>query len=192
MDAAPERLQTEDFVVRGWREDDGPALWEAIAGSREHLRHMPWTRHYDSERDATAYVRRSRARYLLKADFDLAIFDADESRVLGGTGFHLHDEPFEPAKQAEIGMWIRADRAHIGIGTAVLRRLITWGFEEWGFMRLSWHCNTNNRASRRCAEKAGMLPEGTLRGEYDLASGGRRDTSCYGLCFLDFMARREP
>ena len=36
-----------------------------------------------------------------------------------------------------------------------------------------------------------MLAEGTLRGEYDPASGGRRDTACYGLCFLDFMARRE-
>ncbi len=185
----PERTQTEDFVIRAWSEDDGPALWEAVNASRAHLKDMPWIRQYVSPYDAQGYVRASRGRYLLREDFDLGVWSADERTVLGSTAFHMGGEAFEPAKQAEIGMWIRADRAGLGLGAAVLGEQLRWGFDDWGFMRLTWRCNTENTASARCAHKAGLLHEGVLRGEYDLASQGRRDTACFGLSLVDFRAR---
>lgn len=188
----PERLQTEDFVIRAWTEFDGPAHWSAVQASRDHLRNMPWARDFTAPSVAENYVRRSRAQYLLRSDFDLGIWAPDESAVLGGTGFHLRGAGFEPAKQAEIGMWIRSDAAGQGLGSAVLGALLRWGFDDWGFMRLSWRCNTENRASARCAQKAGLLHEGTLRGEYDPASQSRRDTDCYGLSLLDYRARQRP
>ncbi len=188
----PERFSTEAFVVRAWAESDGPALWEAVNASREHLEDMAWAKSYRAPADAEAYVRGSRARYLLRAEFDLGIWTSDETVVLGGTGFMLHGADFEPAKQAEVGMWIRADRAAQGLGSAVLKALLRWGFDDWGFMRLSWRCNADNRASARCAHKAGLLLEGVLRGEYDPASQGRRDTECYGLSSVDYRARLRP
>lgn len=185
---APERLQTEGFVVRAWTEQDGARLYEAVDSSRDHLANMPWIGFYSAEDTAHGYVRSSRARYLLHESFDLAIWSPDEREVLGATGFHPHGAML-PAQTAEIGMWIRASRAGQGLGSAVLRALIPWAFETWGWLRIEWRCNVTNLASRRCAEKAGLPLEGVLRGEYDEVTGGRRDTACHGLCEADWAQR---
>lgn len=182
---APERTQTASFVVRAWREGDGPKLYEAVAASREHLAHMPWAGFYNAEDAAHGYIRTSRARYLLHERFDLGIWTPDEQQVLGATGFDLGGSTMMPAQTTEVGMWIRASRAGRGLGSAVLEEMLRWGFEQWGWLRIEWRCNVNNLASRRCAEKAGMQHEGVLRGMYDEATGGRRDTACYGMCHGD-------
>ena len=83
-------------------------------------------------------------------------------------------------------MWIHGDAAGQGLGSAVLRELIDWGFTEWPWLRISWRCNTRNVASMRCAEKAGMEREGTLRGQFDDVTGGRRDTACYAILKEDW------
>jgi RimJ/RimL family protein N-acetyltransferase len=186
----PELAKSDAFLIRGWAERDGAALYEAVDSSREHLRSMSWIRDVGSVAAGRDYVCKSRAWFLLDNDFDLAIWTPDERRVLGGTGFHPRGAKVLPARTADISMWIREDAAGRGLGSAVLRELLRWGFADWEWMRLTWHCDASNLASVRCAEKAGMLREGTLRGEYDETTQGRRDTACFGLCRVDYEAGR--
>ncbi|HUM37468.1 MAG TPA: GNAT family protein, partial [Anaerolineae bacterium] len=110
--------------------------------------------------------------------------------LLGGSGFHLREGGL-PQRAAEIGMWIRADAAGKGLGTAVLRALLTWGFTEWPWERLAWRCDGRNLASRRTAEKAGLTHEGVLRQHLLLADGSRRDTYLYAMLKADWLAQRS-
>ncbi|MEE8602013.1 GNAT family N-acetyltransferase [Euzebya tangerina] len=178
---APERFEADGFVLRGYRPGDGEALADAVTSSYEHLAPwMSWASKDQSVEESEGLSRSFRADYLRNTDFVLGIWTPDESRLLGGTGYHLRGKPMDH-KVAEIGMWIRADAAGAGLGTGVLRTLLEWGFDEWPWHRLSWLCDSDNHASRRTAEKAGMRHEGTLRGEKAEVGDGHRDTLVFGL-----------
>ena len=178
---APERFVTPTFVLRSYQPGDGELLSDALNNSYEHLTtFMPWAKPYQSVEESEALVRHFRGRYLLNEDFVLGIFSADERRLLGGSGFHLREGGF-PHRSAELGMWIRADAAGKGLGTAVLLALLEWGFTAWPWERLAWRCDGTNLASRRTAEKAGLIPEGVLRQHSLQPDGAWRDTYLYAM-----------
>lgn len=176
---APDSHSSEGFLIRSYREGDGPLMRDAVIASYEHLKPwMPWATDSQTEAEAEQLVRGFRARWLLAEEFVIGVFAPDGSRLLGGCGFHLREGPLS-TRCAEIGMWIRAESAGRGLGTDVLRALLRWGFSEWPWERLSWRCDARNIGSVRVAEKVGMLLEGTLRGQEADVDEGRRDTSCY-------------
>ncbi|MDF1512580.1 MAG: GNAT family protein [Anaerolineae bacterium] len=135
---------------------------------------LPWARPINSVADTEEIVSRFRSAYLDNKDFVLAILNVDETLWLGSSGFHLREGGLDN-RSAEIGMWIRKDRSGQGLGTNLLCDLLNWGFTEWPWERLSWHCNVRNIASRRTAEKAGMVLEGQLRAYYRQSDGSRDD-----------------
>lgn len=146
----------------------------------------PWATDSQTEDEAEGLARAFRGKYLLNTDFVIGAWTPDEGRLLGGTGFHLRPHELS-AGIAEIGMWVRADAAGQGVGTSMLRAMLEWGFTEWPWERLSWHCDSRNIASRRVAEKAGMRLEGTFRGDIsDTDPTQRRDTLVFGLTRADF------
>jgi len=186
---APERREAEGFVLRSYDVGDGPLLTEAVHESYEHLRAwMPWAMPEQSVTDSEKLVRQFRARYLLAEDFVLGIFSPDETRLLGGTGYHLREGPISTAC-AELGMFIRASEANRGLGTRVLTTLLDWGFSEWPWLRLAWRCDRQNLPSMRVAEKCGLFLEGVLRGQRAEVGDGRRDTTCYALTKQDWLDR---
>jgi RimJ/RimL family protein N-acetyltransferase len=179
---APERLITTHFVVRCYLPGDGPLLTEALNASYEHLStFMDWAKPDQSVEESETTVRKFRAKYLSNEDYALGVFTPDETRLLGGSGFHLREWAGLPNQSAEIGMWIRGDAAGQGLGTRVLRALLTWGFVEWPWERLAWRCDGRNIASQRVAEKGGMQREGILRAHRRFADGSRQDTHCYAI-----------
>lgn len=190
MDAwfAPERCETEHFVLRSYDVGDGPLLADAANESYEHLRPwLQWAKPDHSVHEAEALVRGFRARYLLGEDFVIGIFSADGRRLLGGTGFHLREGPVSHGS-AEMGMFIRAAEARNGLGTRALRAMIHWGFHAWPWLRLAWRCDQQNVGSARVAENAGMRLEGVLRGQKAHVGNDRRDTVCYGLTKAEWQA----
>jgi RimJ/RimL family protein N-acetyltransferase len=189
----PDRHVPSDagFVLRSWMPGDGAALREAAVSSYEHLKAtMPWADAEQTVHQAEHLVRAMRARWLLREDFAIALWNADETRVLGGSGLHLREGPLHTG-QAEIGMWIRASEAGAGLGTRVLKAVVDWAFTAWPFERLSWKCNATNVASQRVAQKAGFTFEGVIRGEYDAVNPAvRREGWAYSLLETDWDAQR--
>ena len=178
---APERHEREGFVLRSYEPGDGALLAAAQNESYDHLRPwLAWAKPHTSVEEAEVSVRQFRGKYLLAQDFVIGIFSSDERRLLGGTGFHLREGPLS-ACSAEIGMFVRASAAGRGLGTAVLRAMLEWGFRDWPWLRLAWYCDENNLGSARVAERAGMMREGVLHGQPTAVGDGRRNTLCYGL-----------
>lgn len=176
---APERTAAPDFVIRCYRPGDGAQLAQTANSSYEHLkRFMPWARPSQSVEESEKLVREFFGKYVASTDFVLGIWTSDESKLIGGTGYHLREGPIS-WRNAEIGMWIAADRAHQGLGTTVLRELLRWGFTAWPWERLSWWCSGSNLASRRVAEKAAMKLDGVLRGHRIDLDGSRQDSYAY-------------
>ena len=186
---APERRIAEGFVLRSYDVGDGVLIADAVNESYAHLKPwMPWAKPDQSVEESERLARVFRARYLLAEDFVIGIFSADETRLLGGTGFHLHVGP-SASDGAEIGMFIRASEAGRGLGTRALREMLCWGFSHWPWFRISWRCDQRNSGSVRVAEKAKLRLEGVLRGQRAPVGEGRRDTACYALLKSEWLER---
>ena len=176
---APMRFETDEYVIRAYQLGDGVAMGESVRSSYEHLRPwMPWASQTQSAEESEALCRSMLAKYLQNEDYTLGIWKGD--KLLGGTGFHLRQGPRE-SRNAEIGMWIHQEAAGTGMGAAVLRAMLEWGFTEWSWERLVWRCDTKNIASSRVAEKCGLTLEGTFRKDARGVDGNLRDTHVYAI-----------
>jgi RimJ/RimL family protein N-acetyltransferase len=91
-----------------------------------------------------------------RADF-LAEDTATAAR-LGRVGLRLG----EPGA-AEIGYWADPRARNRGVATTAVRAACQWAVTTAGIELIEWRCQAGNVASRRVAEKAGFLIEGTLR-----------------------------
>lgn len=189
MRATPrDRYEHEQFVLRPWESSDSRAMSEAITGSYEHLR--PWHDWATPDQDpATAedVIDGFRRGWREQSDFVIGIFSPDERIALGGTGFHLRGGTL--GDQAEIGMWVRADRAGAGLGTTALGAMLDWGFGGWRWRRIIWRCDVENAASRRVAEKCGMRLEGTFREDVRGPDRRLRDTLQFAMLAREHRER---
>jgi RimJ/RimL family protein N-acetyltransferase len=84
--------------------------------------------------------------------------DAVTADRLGRVGLRL----VEPGA-AEIGYWVDAGARQRGVATAAVRAACRWALTTAGVEVIEWRCQAGNVASRRVAEKAGFVMEGTLR-----------------------------
>lgn len=176
----PDRHLTEDFLLRPFAAGDGPRLHDAVNASLAHLRPwMPWAQRPQAPEESELLARRFQADYIQAKDFILGVFSPDGAQLLGSTGFHTRGRSVEDGV-AEIGMWIHGEMAGLGIGSAVLRAMLAWGFSHWPWERLEWHASVDNAASQRTAEKASMEREAVLASAYRLPSGDRTDLVIYG------------
>lgn len=155
------RIETERLVVRCYDPSDVQMLADSVAESVEHLKPwMPWA-HAEPEPMEVKVdrIRRFRGEFDLGEDFIYAIFNEDESRLLGGTGLHtrLGNE------QLEIGYWIHKDFTNQGLVTESTAALVKVAFEIVHIHRLEIHCDPRNLASASIPRKLGFTHEGTLR-----------------------------
>jgi RimJ/RimL family protein N-acetyltransferase len=157
----PYRIETDRLVIRCWEPRDAPLLQEAVEASRDHLRPwMPWVT--DEPEPLETEVERLRG---FRADFDrdenwiMGIFDAEETRALGGTGLHQRIGP----GGLEIGYFIRSDAIRRGYATEVAAVLTRVGIEVCGADRIEIRIDPTNEASLPIPRKLGFREEATLR-----------------------------
>lgn len=148
-----------------YREEDAPALFEAVEESREMLAlWLPWAATADRDEPETRSWIRALARqhgFAHPEGFHLGLFDeGSPRRVLGGVAFVRIDAKLG---EAEVGYWLRVSSQGRGHCTAAVGRLITSAFRDWRFRRVVVGCVGPNVASRRVAERLGLRLERTDR-----------------------------
>jgi RimJ/RimL family protein N-acetyltransferase len=147
--------------VRCWEPADAPLLKDAVDSSLEHLRPwLPWAHELPMPLEETVELLRGfRGQFDLGQEFVYAIFSADESEAVGGTGLHTR----RGEGVFEIGYWIRASRAGQGLTTEATAALTRVAFELCGAARVEIRADPKNAPSLAIPRKLGFVEEGTLR-----------------------------
>ena len=74
--------------------------------------------------------------------------------------------------------------------TEAMYLLARYVFEDLGFRRYEWKCNSLNEPSRRAAARLGFVYEGTFR-QHMIARGHNRDTSWFSMIDADWPAVKK-
>ena len=106
------------------------------------------------------YGIRCAAKWMLRTDLSVGIFETASGRHPGGTGLH---EPNWELRAFEIGYWIRRSAAGEGFVAEAVRLLAQCALDRLGAQRIEITCDADNLASRRVAEHAVFALEGALR-----------------------------
>jgi RimJ/RimL family protein N-acetyltransferase len=161
----PERLETERLTLRCPRAGDGPALNAAVCASIEVLRPwVPWAREAPSADASEAYCRRMQAKFILREDLVLLIFeqgsDGAQGPVLGALGLDRIDWTL---RTFELGYWRRAGLDGLGVVTESVVALSRMVFDRLLARRIEIRTDDANERSWRVAERAGYTFEALLR-----------------------------
>lgn len=140
---------------------DAAPLFEAVSETKSDLtRWMAWCKPGYSRNHSAAYVAERDANWKKGQHYSFVIYDVKTGELLGSVGIncinHFH-------RFANLGYWVRAERANRGIATAAVKLAARFGMGELQLNRLEIVTAIKNRASQRVAEKAGARREGVLR-----------------------------
>lgn len=75
-------------------------------------------------------------------------------------------------------------------GTEALHLLLAHAFDELGYRRVEWKCDSLNEASRAAAVRLGFAPEGRFR-HHLVVKGRRRDTDWFSITAEEWPAIRD-
>jgi RimJ/RimL family protein N-acetyltransferase len=107
----------------------------------------------------------------------LMMLDRAAGRIVGSIGlFHADWQ----ARSAEIGYGVHGDERGKGYASEALGAVARWALTEGGIQRAWLTANTDNVASVRVAETAGVRREGTLR-RAGLEDDGLHDLAVFSL-----------
>jgi RimJ/RimL family protein N-acetyltransferase len=141
---------------------------------------MPWA-HYEPQSldEKVELMRMFRGQFDRDENYVYGIFEADDSRQLGGSGLHPRSGP----ESIEIGYWIRADALRQGIATEVTAVLTRAAIEQCGYERVDIQVDPENELSLRIPRRLGFTEDGRLRRRLPPKEDGglRRDSVLFSL-----------
>ena len=88
-------------------------------------------------------------------------------------------------RRAEIGYWLGVEHWNRGYTSEAARRIVAFGFQQLGLVRIQATCYPRNPASARVMQKAGLAYEGLLRG-YVYKDGIQEDIAMYAMVRSDW------
>lgn len=172
-------LQGERIIVRPYRPEDAENLRAAVDESREHVRPwLPFADAHHSVEEARDWIIQGMAKWLLREDLNLSVWERASGRYLGGIGLHTHgwDVP-----AFEIGYWLRKSAEGHGYMAEAVRLLADFAFNELHANRVMIRCDARNARSAGVAERLGFVREARLRNEARANDGSLRDTLIFAL-----------
>ncbi|HET6740561.1 MAG TPA: GNAT family N-acetyltransferase [Kribbella sp.] len=89
---------------------------------------------------------------------EFVVEDAQTGERLGRVGLGMRGDG-----TAEVGYWTAPAARGRGVAPAAVRAICRWAFETSELDLIEWRAEIGNDASRRVAEKAGFVLEGSLR-----------------------------
>jgi ribosomal-protein-serine acetyltransferase len=174
-----DELRGERVLVRPYRESDAEALQEAVAESREHIRPwLPFADEHQTVEESLIFIRRVMAKWLLREDLGVGLFDAGSGQYVGGSGLHPRDWQV-PA--FEIGYWVRRTSEGRGYVTEAVRLLTDYAFTGLAAQRIMIRCDARNTRSAAIPRRLGFVEEALLRNEAVATDGTLRSTLVFAL-----------
>ena len=167
------RIETQRLFLRPFNEADIPEIVRLLndPAIAETTLNVPYPYTEEDARAWLAFQEENR-----DVDNTLAIVRKDDGQLVGSISFR----PNARHNKAEIGYWIGKPYWGRGYATEAVRAIIRYGFQELGLNRFYATHFTENPASGRVMQKAGMKYEGTLR--QDVRKGEQyRDHAVYAI-----------
>jgi RimJ/RimL family protein N-acetyltransferase len=91
----------------------------------------------------------------------------------------------------EIGhIWFAPALQRTRAATEAIYLLARHAFDDLGYRRLEWKCDSLNAPSRRAADRFGFTYEGIFR-QHMITKGRNRDTAWYSIIDSEWPSRRE-
>ena len=152
----PVELAAGELLLRPFQSGDADAVFAACQDpeiQRWTTVPVPYTR-----ADAEEFVAGCRERWASGMP-SFAVVEAVTRTLLGSIGV----VEFTEDGDAEIGYWVTPDARGGGVATRATQAVSAWVLRDIGMARLTWHAQVGNVASRRVAESAGFVVEGTAR-----------------------------
>jgi RimJ/RimL family protein N-acetyltransferase len=152
---------------------DAPELWK-------HLAYGPFA----NQVEFTGWLRD-------RAATDDPLFYALVDRAAGearGMASYLRMEPQHGV--IEIGhIWFAPALQRTRHATEAIFLMARHAFDDLGYRRLEWKCDSMNAPSRRAAERFGFTYEGIFR-QHMVVKGRNRDTAWYAITDAEWPSRR--
>lgn len=163
-------------MLRRPRFSDAAAIFDAYAGDAEVARFVRWRPHTSVE-ETERYVAGCVAAWDGGSRFPWAIELMEGGGPLGMV--ELRVEGFK----ADVGYVLARPFWGRGLATEAVRPVVGWALAQPGIYRVWALCDTENVASARVLEKAGMTREGLLRRYVVHPNVGDepRDSYCYAV-----------
>lgn len=173
----PHEFETERLRIRCPLPGDGAWVNEAIVESHEELREwMPFAVNLPSVEESEDNVRRAHAKFLLREDLRLHMFQKRSGRFVGSAGLHRINWD---VGRFEIGYWIRTSESGQGLVTEAVHGIVHWASDHLNARRIEIRCDARNLRSRKVAERAGFHLEAVLQQDEPDVEGRPSDTPIY-------------
>jgi RimJ/RimL family protein N-acetyltransferase len=172
------KLMNGDISLRPYKKQDAEELYKAILVSQKDLwPWLPFAHENYSLYETKDWIKKSPTEWKKGISFNFAICDMKTGEMIGGCGIN---QVSKMDRWANLGYWVRSDRAGRGIAVAATKLLAKWGFEVLKLKRIEIHVAADNARSLRVAEKSGAKREGILRNRMTL-DGRTRDSVMHSL-----------
>ena len=176
-------LHADGLLLRPFRQEDAEAVYEACQDEQIQR----WTTVPSPyPRTSADWFVGSCGEFWAADNPTFACVDAASGELLGS--FDLQECSAEEGPL--IGFWVAPQARGRGVAREVTRRLARWAFDDLGFGRVRWAAYVGNTASRRVAESAGFVIEGTAR--HGLVHRGERVDAWVASMLPADLARTEP
>jgi len=185
----PERISTEGRYVVLEPLDPAKhaeALWQGLGGAQNedlwlYMRAGPFM-------DRAAFDAYMRAKAASEDPLLFAIVDRGTGLAVGHAQLMRIDPP---NRVIEVGgiLYSRALQRSRG-ATEAMYLFARYVFEDLGYSRYEWKCNTLNEASRRAALRLGFTFEGIFR-QHMIVKGKSRDTAWFSMLDSEWPERKR-
>lgn len=180
---------TARLALRPLATKDARELLMIVARSRAELgRFMTWPREMTELEHARRFIALGREGWLTERTSRFAMVERATGELLGTVELDAVD--FRRS-QAELGYWIRTDRAGHGYTTEAARAVLFYAFGTLSLHKVRADVAVGNTPSARVLDKLGFSLEGTLREDRPIG-GVFTDHWRYGLLARDFSASIAP
>jgi len=170
-------LETERLLLRRFVADDAQEMFENYASDDEVTRYLTW-QPYKSVDETRDWILGLIDSYEGDENYLWAIVLKDSDTLIGSIGIKITATHF----RGEIGYVIGRKYWNKGFMTEALNAILEFGFKELGITRIQACHHTENIASGKVMQKAGMQYEGCLKSWAITNTGELADCEMYSRC----------